>query len=218
MHDLIREYARAVVQTDDPEDRESAIVRLTDYYVSAAAAIGRHLNRGHPAAGDAPVGVPELMSREEAASWMEAERANMHAVVDYAALRGWPAPGISIATAMSGFLRTHGHWTQMRVLHVTALETARTADYRPGGAEALTNLGIVQRLTGDYVAAAETLARALEICGSGGDQHGQAKALVALGIVQRLTVSYPTATTTLTQALELHEQGRRPARPSRCTE
>lgn len=206
MHDLIREYARAVVQTDDPEDRESAIVRLTDYYVSAAAAIGRHLNRGHPAVGDAPAGVPELLTREEAASWMEAERANMHAVVDYAALRGWPAPGISIATAMSGFLRTHGHWTQMRVLHVTALETARTADYRPGEAEALTNLGIVQRLTGDYLAAAETLARALEICSSVRDQHGQAEALVALGIVQRLTVSYPTATTTLTQALELHDR------------
>ncbi len=206
MHDLIREYARAVAQTDDPEDRESAIVRLTDYYVSAAAAIGRHLNRGHPAVGDVPVGVPELLTREEAASWMEAERANMHAVVDYAALRGWPAPGISIATAMSGFLRTHGHWTQMRVLHVTALETARTADYRPGEAEALTNLGIVQRLTGDYLAAAETLARALEICGSVRDQHGQAEALVALGIVQRLTVSYPTATTTLTQALELHDR------------
>jgi tetratricopeptide (TPR) repeat protein/transcriptional regulator with XRE-family HTH domain len=206
MHDLIREYARALVQTDDPEDRESAVVRLTDYYVSAADAVGRHFNRSHPAVGDIPAGVPELLTREEAASWMEAERANMHAVVDYAAIRGWPAPGIAIATAMSGFLRTHGHWTQMRVLHVAALETARTADYRQGESEALTNLGIVQRLTGDYAGAAATLAKALEVCGSAGDQHGQAKALVALGILQRLTVSYPTATTTLTQALELHEK------------
>jgi tetratricopeptide (TPR) repeat protein/transcriptional regulator with XRE-family HTH domain len=206
MHDLIREYARTLVQTDDSEDRESAIVRLTDYYVRAAAAIGRHFNRSHPAVGEAPVGVPELLTREEAAAWMEAERANMHAVVDYAAGRGWPAPGIVIATAMSGFLQTHGHWAQMWSLHVTALDTARTADYRQGEAEVLTNLGIVQRLTGDYVAAAATLARALGVCRSSGDEHGQAKALVALGIVQRLTVSYPMATATLTQALELHER------------
>jgi tetratricopeptide (TPR) repeat protein/transcriptional regulator with XRE-family HTH domain len=206
MHDLIREYARALVQTDDPDERESVIVRLTDYYVSAAVAIGRHFNRSHLEDHDSRVEVPELLTRKEAASWMEAERANMHAVVDYAALRGWPAPGILIATAMSGFLRTHGHWTQMRVLHVTALETAQKVGYLEGQAEVLTNLGIVQRLTGDYVAAADTLARALESCANAGDQHGQAKALVALGIVQRLTVSYATSSATLTRALELHER------------
>jgi tetratricopeptide (TPR) repeat protein/DNA-binding XRE family transcriptional regulator len=204
MHDLIREYARALVQTDEPDGREAAIVRLTDYYVSAASEIARHFNRGHPAPGNTPDGIPVLLTRREAASWMESERANMHAIVDYAAMRGWPAPGIIIATAMSGFLRTHGHWTQMSVLHVTALETARSGAYRQGEAEALTNLGIVQRLTGDYAVAAATLTRALEASRDADDQHGQAKALVALGIVQRLTVSYLTATTTLTQALELH--------------
>jgi tetratricopeptide (TPR) repeat protein len=208
MHDLIREYARTLVKTDAPEDGESAIVRLTDFYVSAAAVIGRHFNRSHPAAIEAlaSVGIPEMLTREEAASWMEAERANMHAIVDYAAARRWPAPGIVISTAMSGFLSSRGHWTQMRVLHVTALGTARTVGYRQGEVEVLTNLGIVQRLTGDYVAAAATLARALEVCRSTGDEHGHANALVALGIVQRLTVSYPMATTTLTRALELHDK------------
>ncbi len=204
MHDLIREYARALAQTDDPDDRESAVVRLAGYYVSAAAAVGRHFNRGDRANATASAGVPQLPGRESAAAWMESERANMHAIVDYAAARGWPAPGIAIATAMSGFLNTHGHWTQMRVLHATALETARIAGYEQGEAEALTNLGIVQRLTGDYAAAAATLGRALEACRKVGDQHGQAKALVALGIVQRLTVSYPMAAATLRQALELH--------------
>jgi tetratricopeptide (TPR) repeat protein len=204
MHDLIREYARALAQTGDPDDRESAVERLTNYYVSASAEIGRHFNRSRQVDIKPPVGVPRLLTRRDAASWMESERANLHAVVDYAAARGWPAPGIAIATAMSGFLRTHGHWTQMRVLHVTALDTAHLAGYRKGEAEALTNLGVVERLTGNYAAAAETLARALEACRDANDQHDQAKALVALGIVQRLTVSYPMADTTLRQALELH--------------
>lgn len=193
-----------MTETDDPEDREAAIARLTDYYVAAAATFGRHFDRSNPAIGDAPAGIPNLPTRKDAASWMEAERANMHAIVDHAASLGWPDPGIAIASAMSGFLRTHGHWTQMRVLHVTALETARTAGYRQGEADVLTNLGIVQRLTGDYVAAAATLATALEVCRNSGDLHGQAKALVPLGVVQRLTVSYSTATATLMRALELY--------------
>jgi tetratricopeptide (TPR) repeat protein/transcriptional regulator with XRE-family HTH domain len=206
MHDLIREYARALAQSDDPQDRESAIVRLTDYYMAAAAAIGRHFNRSHPVVSDSSVQIPELPTRKEASLWMEAERANMHAVVEYAGMRGWPGPGIVIATAMSGFLRTHGHWTQMRALHLAALDTAQRFGHLQGQAEALTNLGIVQRLTGDYVAAAGTLAKALESCSTAGDQHGLAKALVPLGIVQRLTVSYSTATTTLTRALELYDR------------
>ena len=105
---------------------------------------------------------------------------------------------------MSGFLRTHGHWTQMRALHVTALDAAQLAGYRRGEAEALTNLGIVQRLTGEYVAAIATLERALEACRAVDDQHDEARALVALGIVERLTVSHQMAITTLRRALELH--------------
>lgn len=204
MHDLIREYARALAETDDADDRESALLRLTDYYVSAATMVGRHFNRGSPATGRTSPAVPELPNREEGAAWMESERANMEAVVGYAAARGWPAPGIAIATAMSGFLRTHGHWTQMRALHVTALDAAQLAGYRRGEAEALTNLGIVQRLTGEYVAAIGTLERALEACRAVDDQHDEARALVALGIVERLTVSHQMAITTLRRALELH--------------
>lgn len=204
MHDLIREYARALAQTDDPDDRESALVRLTDYYVNAAAAIGRHFNRGFPLDGRTPPGLPDLPTRADAAAWMESERANMQAVVDYAAVRGWSAPGIAIATATSGFLRVHGHWTEMRALHVTALETAQLAGYGRAEAEALTNLGIVQRLTGEYVASIATLERALEACREVGDPRGEARALVALGIVERLTVSFPVAAATLTRALELY--------------
>jgi tetratricopeptide (TPR) repeat protein/transcriptional regulator with XRE-family HTH domain len=206
MHDLIRQHARALAATDDPEDCEAAVGRLMNYYVNAAVSAGRHFNRGFPPVDDSTAPLPQGATLEEAAKWLEAERANMHAVVDLAALRNQPGPGIEIATATSGFLRTHGHWTQMRVLHVTALETARKAGDRTGEVGTLTNLGILQRLTGDYVAAANTLARALELCTELEDrQQGQANALVPLGVVHRLTVDYPTATVTLASALELYK-------------
>jgi tetratricopeptide (TPR) repeat protein/transcriptional regulator with XRE-family HTH domain len=204
MHDLIREHARALAATDEPEDRDSAIGKLIEYYVNAATVVGHHFNRGLPAVGDSPVALPQPTNLEAAAKWMEAERANMHAVVDYAALRNWPRPGIAIAAAMSGFLRMHGHWTQLRVLHLTALDTAHQASYQDGEVGVLTSLGIVYRLTGEYEAASATLSRAIELCDELADQHGQANAFVALGAVQRLTVNYSTASATLNRALELH--------------
>jgi tetratricopeptide (TPR) repeat protein/DNA-binding XRE family transcriptional regulator len=204
LHDLIREHARALADTDDPADRETALGRLTEYYVTAAGIVGRHFKRGELDADDLPGDVPRLATRSDAAAWLEAERANMHAVVDYAAVRQWPGPGIAIADAMSGFLRTHGHWTQMRVLHSTALETARQAGYQRGEADVLISLGVVQRLTGDYAESAATLARALQLCSEVGDQLGQAQAMIGLGVVQRLTVSYPVAASTLTEAMQLY--------------
>lgn len=200
MHDLIRQHARALAATDAHKDCEAAIGRLMNYYVKAAASAGRHFNRGFPP-DDSVAPLPQAPTLEEAARWLEAERANMHAVVDLAALRKQPGPGIEIAISMSGFLRTHGHWTQMEVLHLTALETAHEAGDRAGEVSTLTNLGIVQRLIGRYKAAADTLARALELEDR---QHGQANALVPLGIVHRLSVDFSTAGATLARALELY--------------
>ena len=205
MHDLIRQHARALAATDVPEDCEAAVGRLMNYYVKAGALAGSHFNRGFPPVDESAALLPQPATLEEAANWLEAERANMHAIVDLAALRNEPGPGIEIVTATSGFLRTHGHWTQMQVLHVTVLETARKAGYRTGEAGILTDLGIVQRLTGDYEAAADTLACALELCVELDDARGQANALVPLGVVHRLTVDFPTATATLARALELYK-------------
>ena len=205
MHELIRQHARALAATDDAEDCEAAVGRLMNYYVNAAASVGRHFNRGFPTVDASAAPLPQGATLEERAEWLQAERANMHAVVDLAALRKQPGPGIEIATAMSGFLRTHGHWTQMQVLHETAQKTAHEAGYRAGEVRTLTNLGIVQRLTGRYKAAADTLARALELCTELKDsQQGEANARVPLGIVHRLSVDFPTASATLARALELY--------------
>jgi tetratricopeptide (TPR) repeat protein/transcriptional regulator with XRE-family HTH domain len=205
MHDLIRQHARALAANDNAEDREATVGRLMNYYVTAATSVGRHFNRGFPPANDTAASMPQAGTVEEAARWLEAERANMHALVDLAALRKQPGLGIEIATSMSGFLRTHGHWTQMQVLHLTALETAHEAGDRKGEVSILTNLGIVQRLTGRYKAAADTLARALDLCTELEDrQQGQANALVPLGVVHRLSKDFPTANATLARALELY--------------
>ncbi len=180
MHDLIREHARALALTDDAADREAAVGRLTEYYVGAAAAVGRHFNRGDPAPGQPGAELPQLATREAAALGMEAERANMHKVVDFAALRKWPGPGIAIAAAMSGFLRTHGHWTQMRVLRARPGPVPRPG-YRLGQAHALNYLGIAQYVSDDYLAADSTMGEALQLYRELGHRLGQAEVLNNLG-------------------------------------
>jgi tetratricopeptide (TPR) repeat protein/transcriptional regulator with XRE-family HTH domain len=204
MHALIREHARALAQTDEAAETEAAVSRLVAYYASAVETVSGHFQRGASVPPATSVEVPQLAALGDAARWMEAERANLHAIVDLAALRKWPTPAIAIATSMGEFLRTHGHWTQLKVIHLTALETARQAGYTRGEAVVLTKLGLVQRLTGDYTSAGNTLARALSLCIELGDGRGEANVLLLLGVLQRLTVGFSTATGTLKQAFELY--------------
>ncbi len=205
LHSLLREHASTLAATDGQAEREAAIARLMDYYVHATAEVGSHFSRGIGADGQARAEVPHPTSLAEAERWMEAERANLHAIVDLAAQMDWPEPAISIVTAMSDFLRTHGHWTNMSVLHLTALEAARRAGHKGGEIEVLTNLGTAQRLTGNCAAAAATISHALELCAERGDQAATAKALLALGAVQRRTADFKIATETLARALRIFQ-------------
>ena len=68
--------------------------------------------------------------------------------------------------------------------------TSATGPARP---DALTNLGDVRRLTGDYPGAVRDLEEALDIYRDLGDRLGQANALTNLGKVRRLTGDYPAA-------------------------
>jgi len=62
----------------------------------------------------------------------------------------------------------------------------------------------VQRLTGDYTAAADNLNQALALHHRIESKHGEASALKDLGMVQRLTNDYASADDSLTKALELY--------------
>jgi hypothetical protein len=68
----------------------------------------------------------------QAAAWLDAERANLHAAADYAAGRGRSLHAIAIPAAMSGFLAARGYWDQSAALHRHALTAARQAGDRLG--------------------------------------------------------------------------------------
>jgi tetratricopeptide (TPR) repeat protein/transcriptional regulator with XRE-family HTH domain len=209
LHDLLREHARMMATgTATAADSAAAARRLLDYYLHTALAAGRYYDtrastgRRQPP-GSPPAQGPGLATLEQAAAWLEAERTNLHAAVDYASTSGRPRYAIAIPAATSGFLAARGHWDQSATLHHSALAAARQAGDRLGEAGTLSELGALQRETGDYPAAAATLGRALALYRDVGDQAGQADALNDLGFLRVLTGDYPAAGASHQQALVL---------------
>ena len=207
-HDLIREHARALAAADDPAARDAAATGLLDYYLHTARAASGHIASWTNVEGPAPPGrpptsAPPVSTPRQAAAWLEAERANLHAAAGYAAATARPEYAISIPAAMAGFLETRGYWDQGVMLHQAALAAARRIGDRPGQARALMLLSPMQNTTGDPPAAAASATRALQLYRDLGDRAGQADALTMIGLLHTVTDDYPAAAAELRQALEL---------------
>ncbi len=207
LHDLIREHARAVAAFDPPAESAAALDLMLNYYQHTAAAADHLIPRG-PARVPRitvarPAYSPELRTREDAVRWLEAERLNLHAIIDHSAILQRPGPAIALPAAMHGFLRGQGYWAQAVTLHRIAGGAARQVADRRMEAAALTNLGHIQVLLTDHPAAAASLAVALTLCRDVGDRHGEARALTELSVLQRIARDYPAAIQSATRALAM---------------
>ena len=206
-HDLIRQYARALAAADPAAEQDAAVGRLLDYYLHTARAADRCLARrtaaGVPAAIVTPPSyAPNLTSWAEAVAWMGAEQLNLRAAVDHAAAHGLPGPCHSHLgrderlPALPGATRP-ATGPALRRPH----RLGEQAGERLGQASVLTDLGDLQRVTGDYRGATASLTWALEQYREVADGLGEANARCALAAVQYLTGEYPEAVASLARAL-----------------
>jgi DNA-binding SARP family transcriptional activator len=207
LHDLLREHARALADADDPADCAAAGDRLLDYYAGTALAASTHIATrmvvaSPPSPSRPPPNSPLVATPGQAAAWMHAERANLHAAAGYAAAAR-PQQAIALSAAMAGFLDAQGHWDQAAALHQAAATAARQIGDRAGQARALSDLSAMQGQTGDYRAASASVSRALSLYRELGDRAGQACALNQLGFLQHFTGSLPAAAATHRQALTM---------------
>jgi tetratricopeptide (TPR) repeat protein/transcriptional regulator with XRE-family HTH domain len=208
LHDLLREHARALIAADDPDESDTAIGRLLDYYLHTALAAGAHIPtmtavQGRPPPGPPPTSAPSLATFAEAATWLETERPNLYAATHRAAASGRTLHAVQIPAAMGDFLRARGGWDQATTLHRIALAAARQAGDEPGQALALRQLGILAWHCGDFPAAEANLTQAVTLYGEAGDRPGQAYALTQLGMAQQQTGDYPASLTSRRQAVTL---------------
>jgi tetratricopeptide (TPR) repeat protein len=208
MHDLIREHARDLAAADSAADKQGAADRLLGYYTSMSRSANRYLARWN-FAGAAPAAAkaghePVLHGWEDAVAWMNAEMSNLYAAVEYASANGRPATAIAVSAAVHGFLRRYGKFHQAIMFSGVALAAARAAGDQLAQARALTELGDMQRLSGHYPAAIDSLRHAIELFGLLGERQGEAHALNELAAAHYLSDSYPAATGELLRALRLY--------------
>ena len=211
LHDLIREHARALADRLDPDwDREQASERLMDYYQHTAARadalIARQTRPAPPRAnGTAPAAIPALADREHALTWARAERASLFACLDHAAGTGQHARVTALTAGLATLFRRDGPWAEAITRHTTAIQAARHLGDQFGQANALNDLGVMRRLTGDNPSAAQAHEEALGIYRDLGDRLGQANALNELGAVRGpLGGDYPAAAQALEEALGIY--------------
>ena len=220
MHDLVRDYARALADEETDVDREAAADRVSAYYLAALAEVNQHIGRsGSPSASapslgsvptsaTAPIPAAPLFainSRAAALRWVEDERANLLACIERADSQGQDATVVRFTAAMAVFLRHAGPWDQAVVLHRSAAEAARRIGDEPALAAALAHLGVACRLIADYPTAEQALAEALALQRAAGDSAGTADVLNQLGIVHYLKADYQAAESAQLEALALCE-------------
>jgi tetratricopeptide (TPR) repeat protein/transcriptional regulator with XRE-family HTH domain len=206
LHDLLREHARALADTDPPGDREQATGRLLDYYQYSAELADGQLSPGRTGTATtvaAPAAAPSLTGSDRARAWLESERPNLIACIDEAAREQRHDRVVGLTAALATHLRDEGAWAHALDRHSDAVASARGLGDRLAEATAITDLGVIRRLTGDYQEAAGDLGRALDIYRDLGDQPGEANALYHLGTTLRMTGRYAAATERLETSLGL---------------
>lgn len=113
-HDLIRDYAAALCEEhDEPADRTAAYVRLLAYYASTVDAVADRLYADWarvPLSStlDGP-SRSDLVTAADQLAWLDAEHANLVAVVRQSEYGGCEQLVCSIVSGLYGYLNTHRH-------------------------------------------------------------------------------------------------------------
>jgi tetratricopeptide (TPR) repeat protein len=210
-HDLLRAYACDLVKSQDSEaDRRTALTRLFDYYLAAAAtardARSPAERRQRPRISPAGLPTPSVADPAAALAWLDAERPNLVAVCTHTAAHGWPGHTIRLATTLFRYLDSGAHFPDALSIHTDARNAASQTGDRSAEAYALANLGVIHMRQGRYEQAAEHYQGALPLFRETGDRVGEARTLTHLGLVNWRQGRYQQAAERHGQALTRYRE------------
>ncbi|MCU1640578.1 MAG: tetratricopeptide repeat protein [Nocardia sp.] len=206
-HDLLREFARTLAESDQLADNDAALERLLDYYIGAsrrAARPAQHTSGGTSAAA----GYPRVPATDVAAlAWMRAERPNLLACLSYASSKNLLVRMIELTGALAEELRLHGPW-QIGIAYSQRTTVARhTMNDSDAQTLALKDLAPLGFLADGYLLAAKLLHQQITA-----DPYLEpalkALALQCLGRTRLLAGQYSAAIEALSQALDLIRETR----------
>jgi tetratricopeptide (TPR) repeat protein len=188
LHDLMRLYAAERCEGEDSEqDREAAIRRLLKWYLRTADAAARQvyperLRLPLPPLTAPPV-VPDFADSAHALGWLDGERANLVALIHYAASQG-PRPVASLlADALRACFCLRMFMADWLAVAHTALGAAQLEADLPGQAAAQLSLGDAYVHQGEHENATQAYSAGLALTRQAGWVEGQAAVLNNLGVL-----------------------------------
>jgi DNA-binding SARP family transcriptional activator/tetratricopeptide (TPR) repeat protein len=212
-HDLLRAYAADLAaHADTGEAREAALDRLYGHFLSAARIAALALRPEMPVPLPAPpevdTAVPALADPDEAAAWLDAERANLVDVARYAAAHGRPYAAMHLAAMVFYYFQANGHHDEALAIHHAALTAACEQNDVLEQGNAHRYLGTVHYRCGRFDLAWDHMLRSHRCYQRCGDVRFIRLQLLNLGVVCTIARSnYPDAIAYLTEALRLYEDG-----------
>ncbi|WP_201440386.1 AfsR/SARP family transcriptional regulator [Saccharothrix sp. 6-C] len=207
VHDLLRAYAEELAVEHDPApERLAAVDRLLAHHLATAAAATALLYPvDHPHRPDAPVAPHAFATADAARAWLDAERPTLVALCRAAERDDRPGYAVDLANTLYRYLES-GHYADAATVHGCASRAARRAGDDGLLAVALTNLGALSRLLGDYDRAARHLREAIGLHRRTGGRRGGPRALSHLGIVLERLGEYEEAVSLHREALAAHRR------------
>jgi DNA-binding SARP family transcriptional activator len=193
LHDLLREYARGLAETEAPdEERAAAVARLVECCLHTAATAAAPLDQrpfdyrldDQPASAGAanppryPFGPVDAGA---AVAWFTAERANLVAVVALAERLGMYPPVWRLARAMSRFLFQRGYGDELLAVNTAGLRAAQRLGDRYGEAAARTFQAAAYTRQGRFLEATDALRTVLAYALETGDRYREAATHYQLG-------------------------------------
>jgi hypothetical protein len=165
MHDLLRLYARQL-PGDGGGERDQAVARLLDWYYRFAAAADDHLRAlaGQPVPG-------EFTGRDDALTWLDANRPNLIAATAMAAAAGRDQEAVNLPLVLSTYLSWRRRFDDWLTVLTISRETARRLGDRRGEVMALNNLGLALREVRRFDEAITAQQDAAAIFRETGDRH-----------------------------------------------
>jgi DNA-binding SARP family transcriptional activator len=187
MHDLVRAYARTLVDAEG-EEEVAARFRVLEYYEHTACTASRHFSghiRWRPRT-EAPGPTPDFSDLPTALAWLRAEQRVLLAAIEHPATP--PARRVGLTAAIGILLHQDGPWSQAAALHETAARIAAELGDRREQADALRNLAqiIVWSEPHESPRPRTVLEECIALHRATGNAIGEADALFRYGDVLRM--------------------------------
>ena len=211
MHDLVRLYAaERAAEEDGDVGCAAAIARLLDWYLCAVAEAARRLYptnlRLPDPNGEWPPYTVDFQSDDEALAWLDAERANLAAAVQYAARHGPHPAAWRLADVLRGYFNLRSHAKDWFATAQAGLDAARVDGDRRAEAATEHNLGLAHSRLGSGEAAIAHFTHALALYRELDHAEGCAYVLLCLSGPYRQLGEPERAVAVLEEALEVCRQ------------